>query len=420
MMFSAGHSADQFAKPGTAKLVMNLLMEGTKTLTALQVNEKVQLSGSRLYTFSDLDASYIYMDGLKASFDGSMDLFTDIVRNPAFAQASFNRLQEEQINEIRSEKADPNAMARRVITKFLYGEGHAYHTPFTGSGYEKTVRELKRADVVHFYETWIKPNNATLTVVGDIEMKDLLAKMESRFGDWAAGKVPSKNIAMVSADKGNRLYLMDRPESQQSVIIAGYLTEPYGRLPEIPREALMNIFAGDFMSRLNLNLREDKHWAYGSWGYIANAKGQRPLLTFTSAQTDKTKESVLEIKKEFKLILSEKPITKEEFERTRNNMGMKLPGKWETNKAVLESLIDMLKYELPPDFFKTYSSNVEKMTLDDLQKLSKQMIHADKLSWVIVGDKDKILKGLEEVGFDEIVMIDADGNVLSSSKGMKP
>jgi predicted Zn-dependent peptidase len=301
----------------------------------------------------------------------------------------------------------------------LYGEGHAYNAPLSGSGYEITVSELKRTDVVKFYDTWIRPNNAILTVVGDIAMPELLAKMESRFGSWPSGEIPKKNLAPVSGGKGNRLYLVDRPESQQSVIMAGHLTEPYGQLPEIPREAVMNIFAGDFMSRLNLNLREDKHWSYGAWGYVAGAKGQSPLVTITAAQTDKTKESIQEIKKEFNQIINEKPITKEEFERTRNNLSMKLPGKWETNKAILESLIDMLKYELPSDYLKNYSKNVHKITLADLQQLSKQMINPDKLTWVVVGDKDKIWKGLQEVGFAEIIMVDADGNTLPGNNAAK-
>lgn len=306
-------------------------------------------------------------------------------------------------------------MALRVFPKFLYGEGHAYSLPFTGSGYEKTVSALTRADVVKFYETWIKPNNATLVIAGDIEMPALLAKLESRFGKWQTGEVPKKNLSTISGSKGNRLYLIDRPESQQSVIIAGYLTEPYGKLPEIPREALMNVFGGDFTSRLNMNLRENKHWSYGAGSSVLDAKGQRPLLVFAPVQTDKTKESIQEIKREYKEVINERPITNEEFERTKSNVSMQLPGKWETNGAVLQSLVELVKYELPEDYFKSYSKNVKSMALEDVQKLSRQMINPDNLSWIVVGDSDKILKGLKEVGFDEIIIVDSDGNAIQTN-----
>ncbi len=122
----------------------------------------------------------------------------------------------------------------------------------------------------------------------------------------------------------------------------------------------------------------------------------------------------------FKQIVNDKPITKEEFERTKNNISMQLPGRWETNGVILGSLTELMKYELAPDYFKNFSKNVNKMTLEDVQKLSKQMLNPDKLAWVVVGDKDKIFKGLQEVGFDEIVMIDADGNILPGNSAVKP
>lgn len=410
LMFSAGYAADQFAKPGTASLTMNLLDEGTKTMNALQISDKIQTLGSSIYTYSDLDASYVRMDALKASLDSSLDLFADMVLNPSFAPAQFSRLQQEQLNDIRRERTEPFQMALRVFPKFLYGEGHAYSLPLTGSGYENTVSELTRADVLKFYDTWVKPNNATLMVVGDIDMPTLQAKLESRFGKWQGGEVPKKNLATVRGGKANRLFLIDRPESQQSIIIAGYLTEPYGKLPEIPRKSLINIFGGDFTSRLNMNLREDKHWSYGAGGFIWDAKGQRPFLAYAPVQTDKTKESIQEIKKEFKQIVNDKLVTQEEFDKNKTNVSMKLPGQWETNGAVLQSLVEMVKYELPEDYFKTYSKNVKNMSLDDMQKLSKQLINGDNISWIVVGDKDKIMKGLMELGFDEITLVDADGN----------
>jgi zinc protease len=420
LMFSAGYAADQFAKPGTASLAMNLLDEGTKTLNGLQISDKLQTLGSSLYTYSDLDASYVRMDALKPSIDPSLDLFADVVLNPSFAPAQFSRLQQEQLNDIRRERTEPFPMALRVFPKFLYGEGHAYSLPFTGSGYENTVSELTRTDVVKFYNTWLKPNNATLMVVGDIDMPTLQAKLESRFGNWQQGEVPKKNLATVSGGKANRLFLIDRPESQQSIIIAGYLTEPYGKLPEIPRKSLINIFGGDFTSRLNMNLREDKHWSYGAGGFIWDAKGQRPFLAYAPVQTDKTKESIQEIKKEFKQIVNDKLIMQEEFDKNKSNVSMKLPGQWETNGSVLQSLVELVKYELPVDYFKTYSRNVKNMSLDEVQKLSKQIINGDNISWVVVGDKDKILKGLTELGFDEVTLIDADGNPLPAGGDAKP
>jgi zinc protease len=419
MMFDAGYSSDQFAKPGTANLSMNLLDEGTKTLNALQISDKLQMLGSALSTSSDLDISYVKMTALKPALDESLDLFADVVLNPAFAQTDFTRLQQDQINGIRRERTQPVQMALRVFPKFLYGEGHAYSQPLTGSGYEETVSKLTRDDVVKFYTTWMKPNNATMVVVGDVDMKDLVAKMEKRFGAWKGAEVPKKNIAEVTSNKVNKLYLMDRPESQQSVIIAGYLTDAYGKVNEISKESLINTLGGDFVSRLNMNLREDKHWAYGAFSFVIDTKGQRPLLAYAPVQTDKTKEAALEIIKEFKAIVGDKPVTAEEFDRTKSNGILQLPGRWETNSAVRGSIEEIVKYGLPEDYFKNYDKNFRSLTLDDVQKLSKKMIQPSNMTWFVVGDKAKILEGLKQVGFNEIILIDADGNPLQPTGTIK-
>lgn len=416
LLFDAGYASDQFAKTGTANLALNLMDEGTQTMNALQISDKLQSIGTSINTSSDLDASYVRMDALKVSFDESLDVFADVVLNPAFSQNEFSRLQQEQINDIKREHTDPFSMVLRVFPKFLYGEGHAYSQPFTGSGYEESVSKITRDDILKFYATWIKPNNATLVVVGDIEMKDLVSKVEKHFSSWKSGEVPKKNLTAVSSKSTNKLYLIDRPESEQSIIMAGYLIEPYGKVSEIAREAFVNVFGGDFLSRINMNLREDKHWSYGAGVFVPGAKGQRPFIAYAPVQTDKSMESMNELSKEFKAIDSDKPVTQEEFDRNKSNTIMGLPGQWETNRSVSQSLTTVSKYGLPDDYYKTYESKVRALTLEDVRKVSKQLVTPAKLNWFVVGDKEKILEGLKKLGFDEIILIDADGNPLQPTE----
>ena len=412
LMIDAGYASDQFAVAGTASLAMNMLDEGTKNMTSLQINEQLQLLGASISAYSDLDFSYVSMNTLIPSLDASLELFSDIILNPAFPESEFERLQNEQIVRIQREKSQPFSMALRVMPQYLYGEGHAYSLPFSGSGYEKTVSTLTREDMLDFYDRWIKPNNCTLVVVGDIELGDLTKKLETYFSKWEKGDVPQKNIAQVSSPSKNVLYLMDRPESQQSVIIAGELAVGYGQVSEISREAMMNIFGGQFTSRLNMNLREDKHWSYGAGGVVIGAKGQRPLVMYASVQTDKTSESVQEIMKETNMIVGDKPITEEELQKVKINRILQLPGQWETNNAVSNSINEIVKYGLPDDYYQTYDANVRSLTLDQVRKTTKEMIIPNNFNWFMVGDKQKIISGLEKAGFDEIILIDADGKPL--------
>ena len=410
LVTDAGYKTDHLSSPGTAELAMNLMDEGTKEKNALQINETLQLLGASLNTFSNQDQSNVYMSTLKQSLDTSLDLFADVVLNPEFPAKEFDRLKNEQINDIRQEKSQPVAMALRVMNKYLYGEGHPYSSPYTGTGYEETVEKLTRDDIVQFYDTWIKPNNSTLIVTGDVTMDVLKAKLQKSLGKWKKGEVPQVTFTTPKTNSRNTLYLMNRPESQQSVIIAGHLTDKYGGLSEVALEQMVSILGGDFTSRINMNLREDKHWSYGAGGFVLGSKEERPFILYAPVQTDKTAESVTELRKEIGDFLASRPPTQEELDKVKTNQVLKLPGQWETNSSVNSSVRNMVRYDLPNDYYQTYDKSVRELSLNDIKEVSKKVVKPEEVNWFMVGDRAKIISKLDELGFDEIIEIDADGN----------
>lgn len=410
LMFDAGYKTDYLSSPGTAELAMDLMDEGTKEMNSLQINERLQLLGASLSTFSSQDNSNVYLNTLKPSLNASIDLFADVVLNPAFPEKEFARLKSEQINSIKQEKSQPITMALRVMNKYLYGDGHPYSNPYTGTGYEDTVQELTRTDIESFYNTWIKPNNATLVVTGDVDMGELKSKLEKAFGKWKKADVPKVTFGAPKVNSKNTLYLMDRPESEQSVILAGHLTSKYGGVPQVALEQMVSILGGDFTSRINMNLREDKHWAYGAGGFVMGAKEKRPFIVYAPVQTDKTAESITEVRKEISEFISTRPVTKEELDKVKTNQVLSLPGQWETNSAVNSSVANLVKYDLPDDYYQSYDQNVRNLSLKDVQDVSKMVVKPDAVNWFMVGDRAKVADKLDELGFDAIIEIDADGN----------
>lgn len=421
LMFNAGYKTDYLSSPGTAALAMDLLDEGTKDFNSLEINEKLQLLGASLYTYSSQDNSNIYLNTLKPSLDASIDLFADVVLNPAFPEKEFDRLKDEQLNRIQQEKSQPISMALRVMNKYLYGEGHPYSNPYTGTGYTETVSKLSKDDVQKFYATWIRPNNATLVVTGDIEMKDLKSKLEKALGKWKKADVPNITFTTPKVNSKNTLYLMDRPESEQSVILAGHLTEKYGDVSQIALEQMVSILGGDFTSRINMNLREDKHWAYGASGFVMGAKAERPFIMYAPVQTDKSAESVTELRKEISEFISTRPVTKEELEKVKTNQILSLPGQWETNSSVNQSITNLVNYGLPDDYYQKYDANVRNLSLQEVRDVSKKVVKPEAVNWFMVGDRAKIADKLDELGFDAIIEIDADGNPKKPAiKEVKP
>ncbi|MBC2840483.1 pitrilysin family protein [Robiginitalea sp. SC105] len=410
MMIDAGYKTDFLSSPGTAALAMNLMDEGTKNMTSLEISEKLQLLGASLSAGSNQDMSTVYMNTLKPTLQASLEVFSDVLLNPAFPQKEFDRLQTEQVNAIKSEKSQPIAMALRVMNKYLYGEGHPYSNPYTGTGYEATVQALSRADVQTFYDTWVRPNNATLVVTGDVSMAELKPMLEKSLGKWKKGNVPTISFARPKTGTKNTLYLMDRPESQQSVILAGHLTEKYGDVPEVALEQMVSILGGDFTSRINMNLREDKHWSYGAGGFVFGARNERPFIVYAPVQTDKTAESVSEIRKELSEFVSTRPATAEELEKVKTNEVLKLPGQWETNASVAGSVANLVRYGLPDDYYQTYDAMVRNLNLEDVRSVSSTVVKPQEVNWFMVGDRAKIVDKLDQLGFDQIIEIDADGN----------
>ncbi len=412
LLVDAGYAADQTTKPGTAKLTMDVMDEGTKKLNALEISEQLSLLGANLSTGSNLDYSIVSLNALKVNLDASLDLFADVILNPAFPQNEFDRLKKNLLVAIQREKVTPVQMGLRVFPQLLYGKDHAYGNPLTGSGTEASVNSITREDLIKYRNDWFKPNNATLVIVGDVTMSEIKPKLEKLFKDWKSGDVPVKKLNDVELSKNSVVYIMDRPGSQQSIIFAGNVSPKRNPDDEIAVQTFQNIFGGAFTSRINMNLRENKHWSYGSFSILWSAKGQRPFFVYAPVQTDKTMDAMVEIKNEMEGILSNNPVTMEEFEKDKNNQILGLPGSWETIDAVGGSLTEIVSYNLPDDYFKRYASIVEALAIDEVQKSADKLLKPNQLVWVVVGDRSKIEESVKSLGYGEVKYLDGDGNVI--------
>jgi zinc protease len=412
LLLDAGSASDPFGLPGTAKLAMDMLNEGTKARTSLEISEELALLGASLGTGSDLDTSSVSLNTLKDRLDAALDIYADVILNPTFPEADFKRLQKQRLAGIQREKAEPSAMGLRVLPQLLYGTNHAYGTPFTGSGTEASVAKLTPADMKKFHTTWFKPNNATLVVVGDTTLAEIKPKLERLFQGWTPGDVPPKNLAAVARATQPSVYLIDRPGSLQSVIFAGNAAPPKSNPDEIAIELANKILGGDFTSRINMNLREDKHWSYGARSIIPDARGPRPFLVMAPVQGDKTKEALVELDKELRGILGAKPITDAEFNKVVTSQTLKLAGTWETMGRVAGGLGEIVRFGLPDDYFQTYAEKVKAATRDGLVAAAQKVVAPDALVWVVVGDRAKIEAGVRELNFGAVKFLDADGRPL--------
>ncbi|HEX5155094.1 MAG TPA: pitrilysin family protein [Parafilimonas sp.] len=409
---NAGISSDALAKAGRAALALNMLDKGTSTKDLDAISSQLDINGAELNTRSDQDFSYVQLKALKQNLQPSLNILSDIVLHPSFPEDQFKILKEQQLTDIDFEKSEPNSLVSRNLPALIYGKDHAYAMPQSGTGYTASVKELTRNDLVSWHDTWFKPGSSTLIVTGNVSMNVLLPALETAFGNWKQGVAPGKNIQAISPTKGGKVYLIDKPEATQSVIVAAQVSLPGGRPNEAAIQTFMQNFGGMSTSRLNRNLRLDKHWSYGSGAFLTQTKGQRILEVIAPVQTDKTKESMIEVSKEIKDVAGARPLQGEEYNSIMRNMSLRLPARFSTLQSLENAAVNVVNYNLPDDYWQHYAVKVRSSTEQDLNEASKEVVHPDEMIWLIVGDLKKVEAGIRELNFGEVIKLDADGNVI--------
>ncbi len=411
LVVNAGFAADQFGVPGLASLTSDMMDEGTKSMDALQISDELLKLGANLSSSSDVDNSIVRLSTLKSNMDKSLGLFADVILNPSFPGNNLERLKKERIAAIEQEKASPVLAGFRVLPILLYGKNSAYGTTWRGNGDKESIEKITREDLIKFHNTWFKPNNSTLIIAGDASLDELKPKLEKLFSGWKKGNIPEKKIGNVQNYEKPTIYLINVPDAPQSVIFAADIVPPKSEMNDIAAETMNNILGGMFTSRLNMNLREDKHWSYGAHSFIRALKAQRPFVAYAPVQTDKTKEAIQEMNKELTSMISSKPPTQDELQKVKQNQTLELPGRWETINDVVNYLTNIVNYNLPDDYYKTYAGKVKGLNLNDIAEAAGKIIKPGNMIWVVVGDLSKIEQGIKELGY-EVKIINNDGNVI--------
>ena len=411
LMADAGFAADASAKPGTARLAMLMIQEGTKTRDSLQIADRAETLGANIAVGSSLDRSFLNMNALSSRLPESLDLYADVLLNPTFPDKELERLRGQTLATIQQEKAQPSAMINRVFPRLIYGEGHAYSNPASGTGTEEAVKSFTGADLGAFYKKWVRPDNSVLLVVGDTTLAQIQPLLEQRFGAWRspAEAKPTKNIGAVQLAAKPRVYLIDRPGAEQSQIVAGTVGPTRADPDHIRFVVLDTLLGGNFTSRLNMNLREDKHWSYGAGTRLTDAIGPGTYRAGAGVQTDKTAESMLEIRKELREVLTTRKPDQKEVQFAKDSIAIALPGNNETSNEIAGSYGEILTFGLKDSYWNDFVGEVAAVTPEAIAQSASKLIHPDALTWVVVGDLSKIEAKVRALNFGEVTVIDAEG-----------
>jgi zinc protease len=402
-----GWASDPADKPGTAALTADLLDEGAGGLDALQISENAEAIGARLRTGSFFDGSFVSLNVLASQLKPGLDLMRAVALQPTFPQEDFERLRQNYLGRQQQESRQPREQALREFQRRIFGAGHPYSQPFSGSGTPESLAALTRDDLVAFHETYFRPGNAAVVVVGDLDLDQAVAAVTRAFGGWAAGTSPAPVVPSIGSDGGPRIVVIDKPGAEQSYVVGGYAglsrKDPAYQAFQLANTA----FGGQFASRINLNLREDKGYTYGVRSAMVSFRDGGLFMMTAPVETQATCPSVLELIGEMAAIRGPRPLSASELTDSRNRLIMGFPQEFQTYGDVAGSLGTLLLNDLPVDDWRTFADRVTGLTAADVAAVIEETIDPDRVVWVIVGDWSVIGDDLQALGLGEVEVVAA-------------
>ncbi|MCA1559415.1 MAG: insulinase family protein [Acidobacteria bacterium] len=396
VLLPAGASADPEARPGLAAMTGDLLDEGCGELNALELHEALGRIGAQIDTEVGSDATLLGLTTLERFADRGLALLADTVVRPRLDPQDFDRIRELRLNRLVQLRDMPQAIADRVFTQLVFA-GHPYgHLPI---GTEESLRAMQLDEVVEFHRRAYRAQRATVIAVGDATHDRLASMVEQAFADWRppSSGPPFLDPATASAPgtPDVRVAIVHRGGATQSELRIGHVGLPRST-PDYHALLVLNmILGGQFVSRINMNLREDKGYTYGARTSFDFRRGAGPFVFQASVQSEVTADAVRETLAEIHAIRADRPVTHAELEAGRAALTRGYPRNFETAEQVGRSAAQLALYGLRDDYFSTFVPRVLALDEVDLTRVASAHIHPARLVTVVVGDRERVRPGLD-------------------------
>ena len=399
LQFDAGDAADAPTARGLAAMTMGLMDEGTTSLSSQEIAETEERLGANVSTSNSADRSYVMLNTLSPNLAPSLDLFTDVTLNPAFEPAEIERVKAQALTGIAQLQKDPTRVANRVLPGVLFGASHPYGGPSGGD--PKAIAGFTRNDLGAFQQRWLRPDNAKFFVVSNLPLSEVKPMLDARLGHWAA-PATAKGVKTFPATPprvtAQKILLVNRPGAPQSSIVGAQLLPINPKGDIIPLHSANDTLGGGFLSRLNLDLREEKGWSYGVGGGERLLENSASYVISAPVQADRTGDALAELNQQVQDFLTTKGVTQDELTRTVARSINELPGEFETAGAVISALMRMDLLGRPDDYYETLPAKYRALTTASADQAIRRAVDPKGFVWIVVGDAAKVRPQLEKLG----------------------
>jgi zinc protease len=408
LLVRTGVEAEPVARSGLGTLAASLLDEGTTTRSALQIADQQAFLGVTLSTGSGWDASQVSLHTPTAQLDSALALMADVVLRPSFPPKELERLREERLTTLIQLRDRAPAIADRIYQSILFGSKHPYGQSSTGT--EASVRAIVGEDVAQFHGTYYRPNNTSVIVVGDVTPEDIEQRLTRAFGAWERGVIPAQSYPETPAATQTTIHLVHKAGAPQSSFRIGAIGVPRSSPDYFPLLVANTLLGGTFTSRLMQNLRETRGFTYGASSSFDMRREAGPFTARAEIVAAKSDSALLEFMKELRAIRDTVPLT--ELEKAKQYLQLQLPGAFETTTGIANQLARLVTYDLPLDYFDTYSERIGKVTQADVQRVAQRYIDPARMAIVIVGDRGTVEPGLRATQVGKIELHDISGQPI--------
>lgn len=406
LVIGVGSAADPAGAFGVAAFTAAMLDEGAGIRSAPELAQAIESLGAELTTASSFDASGVRLSVPVKHFETALTLMADVALRPMFPQSELERLRKERLTSFVQARDDPESIIELSFPRMVFGRTHRYGTPAVGI--EGTVAAMTRDQLVTFYRTYYRPENAIVIVVGDITPVSAVPALQKVFGDWKPDGAAASAPAVVAAPQltKRRVFLIDQPGAAQSQIRIGWVGAPRSTADYATLEVLNTILGGSFTSRLNANLREKHGYSYGAFSTFDMRRAPGPFYATAGVQTDKTADALREFFNELQGILPK--VSADELEKAKNYVALGFPSEFETTGDLARQLEELVIYDLPDDTFTTFVDRVRRVTADEVRRAAARYVQPDRMAVVVVGDRKVIERPIRALSLGPVTIVPLD------------
>jgi predicted Zn-dependent peptidase len=408
LLVGTGSEADTPSRSGLATITAAMLDEGAAGRSALEIADQEAFLGIRLGAGSGWDASTVSVHTTTGQLDSALALFADVALQPEFPGSELERVRKERLTELVQLRDEGPAIADRAYASIVFGAQNPYGRPQSGT--EATIAAITRSDLQQFYDTYYRPNNAAMIVVGDVSPADVEQRVGRLFGRWQRGPVPPVRFGEAPAARATTVYLIDKPGAPQASFRIGGVGVPRSTSDYFALQVMNTILGGSFTSRLNQNLREKHGYTYGAGSSFSMRREAGPFTARAEIVGAKSDSALIEFMKELRAIRDTIPAA--ELDRAKRYLELRTPALFETTGRIAAQLVPVVLYGLPHDFYDSYVQRIDEVTQADVQRVARRYVDPGHMAVVIVGDRKSIEPELRALNIAPVVVREPE---LSSS-----